>query len=178
MSGQQNETPLQISLADAIAELRAELSRARRAATGQDIRFSVEEIEVELSLEFGATRSAGGGFKVFSFVDLSGKLGASNKAAHKLKLKLTVDPPLTVFAGVAEFERALIRHRTDEGRQASKRRGVSFGRPQKLRPDQKTLALALIQEGRSISEVARTFNVHPATIHRCLNAPQAANPIL
>ena len=76
------------------------------------------------------------------------------------------------------IERALIRHRTDEGRQAAKRRGVSFGRPQKLRPDQKTLALALIQEGRSISEVARTFNVHPATIHRCLNAPQAANPIL
>jgi DNA invertase Pin-like site-specific DNA recombinase len=85
---------------------------------------------------------------------------------------------LTVFAGVAEFERALIRHRTDEGRRAAKRRGVSFGRPQKLRPDQKTLALALIQEGRSISEVARTLNVHPATIHRYLNAPQAANPIL
>src|SRR3954451_5092599 len=50
---------------------------------------------------------------------------------------------LTMFAGVAEFERALIRHRTDEGRQAAKRRGVSFGRPQKLRPDQKTLALSL-----------------------------------
>ena len=77
---------------------------------------------------------------------------------------------LTVFAGVAEFERALIRHRTDEGREAAKRRGVSFGRPQKLRPDQKTLVLSLVQEGRSISEVARTFNVHPATIHRCLSA--------
>jgi DNA invertase Pin-like site-specific DNA recombinase len=76
---------------------------------------------------------------------------------------------LTVFAGVAEFERALIKHRTDEGRQAAKRRGVSFGRPPKLRPDQEALAIALVQEGRSISEVARTFNVHPATIHRCLN---------
>jgi len=85
---------------------------------------------------------------------------------------------LTVFAGVAEFERALIRHRTDEGRQAAKRRGVSFGRPGKLRPDQKALALALVQEGRSISEVARTFNVHPATIHRCLNAPQASEAAL
>ncbi len=85
---------------------------------------------------------------------------------------------LTMFAGVAEFERALIRHRTDEGRQAAKRRGVSFGRPQKLRPDQKVLALSLVQEGRSISEVARTFNVHPATIHRCLNEPQAAEPAL
>ncbi len=66
---------------------------------------------------------------------------------------------LTMFAGVAEFERALIRHRTDEGRQAAKRRGVLFGRPQKLRPDQKALALSLVREGRSISEVARTFNV-------------------
>ncbi len=79
---------------------------------------------------------------------------------------------LTVFAGVAEFERALIRHRTDEGRQAAKRRGVSFGRPPKLRPDQEALAITLVQEGRSISEVARTFNVHPATIHRCLNKRQ------
>jgi DNA invertase Pin-like site-specific DNA recombinase len=79
---------------------------------------------------------------------------------------------LTVFAGVAEFERALIKHRTDEGRQAAKRRGVSFGRPPKLRPDQEVLVIALVQEGRSISEVARTFNVHPATIHRCLNKLQ------
>src|SRR3954470_13020203 len=31
---------------------------------------------------------------------------------------------LTMFAGVAEFERSLIKHRTDEGRQAAKRRGV------------------------------------------------------
>lgn len=81
---------------------------------------------------------------------------------------------LTMFAGVAEFERVLIRHRTDEGRQAAKRRGVSFGRPQKLRPDQKTLSL--VEESRSISEVARTFNVHPATVHRCLNTAKTAKP--
>ena len=31
---------------------------------------------------------------------------------------------------------------------------------QKLRLDQKTLAISLVQEGRSISEVARTFSVH------------------
>jgi DNA invertase Pin-like site-specific DNA recombinase len=85
---------------------------------------------------------------------------------------------LTRVAGVDEFERALIRHRTDEGRQAAKRRGVLFGRPQKLRPEQKALVRSLIQDGRSISEVARTFNVHPATIHRCLNEPQAPDPAL
>ena len=91
---------------------------------------------------------------------------------------ITDDEAEVLHFGVAEFERALIRLRTDEGRQAAKRRGVSFGRPQKLRSDQKTLVLALVQEGKSISAVARTFNVHPATIHRCLNAPQAAKSAL
>jgi DNA invertase Pin-like site-specific DNA recombinase len=78
---------------------------------------------------------------------------------------------LTVFAGIAEFERELIRQRTDEGRQAAKKRGVTFGRPFKLRPDQRELAARLLQEGRSVSEVARTFNVHPATIYRCIEVP-------
>ena len=39
---------------------------------------------------------------------------------------------MTVFAGIAEFERALIRERTGAGRQAAKQRGVRFGRPSKL----------------------------------------------
>ena len=63
---------------------------------------------------------------------------------------------LTVFAGIAEFERELIRQRTDEGRQAAKKRGVTFGRPPKLRPDQQELVSRLLQEGRFVSEVART----------------------
>jgi DNA invertase Pin-like site-specific DNA recombinase len=78
---------------------------------------------------------------------------------------------LTVFAGIAEFERELIRQRTDEGRQAARKRGVSFGRPAKLGPDQRELVARLLQEGRAVSEVARTFNVHPATIYRCIDMP-------
>lgn len=77
---------------------------------------------------------------------------------------------LTVFAGIAEFERALIASRTEEGRRSARQRGVVFGRPRKLRPDQQALARQLLHEGRSVSEVARTFNVHPATIYRCLEA--------
>lgn len=74
---------------------------------------------------------------------------------------------LTVFAGIAEFERELIRQRTADGRIAAKGRGVTFGRPRKLTPDQQGLALRLLEEGRSVSEVARTFAVHPATVYRC-----------
>lgn len=80
---------------------------------------------------------------------------------------------LTVFAGIAEFERSLIAARTEEGRRAAQTRGVAFGRPPKLRPDQRNLARQLIEEGKSVSEVARTFNVHPATIYRCIDENSA-----
>ena len=55
---------------------------------------------------------------------------------------------LTVFAGIAEFERALIATRTEEGRRDTQARGVPFGRPPKLRPDQRTLARHLIRNIR------------------------------
>jgi DNA invertase Pin-like site-specific DNA recombinase len=77
---------------------------------------------------------------------------------------------MTVFAGIAQFERSLILKRTDEGRKAAMSSGVSFGRPKKMRPDQAELARQLVLEGKSISAVARTFNVHPATIHRCIES--------
>lgn len=76
---------------------------------------------------------------------------------------------MTVLSGIAEFERSLILMRTREGREAAQARGVAFGRPSKLRNDQKELVRELVQTGQSISAVARTFNVHPATIYRCLN---------
>jgi DNA invertase Pin-like site-specific DNA recombinase len=40
---------------------------------------------------------------------------------------------MTVFAGIAEFERTLIISRTNDGRMAAKARGVTFGRPKKMR---------------------------------------------
>ena len=77
---------------------------------------------------------------------------------------------LTVFAGIAEFERSLIAPpRTEGGRRAAQARGVPFGRPPKLRPDPRARARHLIEEGKSVSAVARTFNVHVATIYRCLH---------
>lgn len=73
---------------------------------------------------------------------------------------------MTVFAGIAEFERDLIRERTGAGRAAAKERGVRFGRPEKMNEEQKLLAKRLLQEDKSVSEIAKTFNVHKATIYR------------
>jgi DNA invertase Pin-like site-specific DNA recombinase len=77
---------------------------------------------------------------------------------------------MTVFAGIAEFEKDLIRERTKAGRIAAKRRGVRFGRPRSLNPEQAKLAQRLIDEGKAVSEIAETFNVHIATIYRLAEA--------
>jgi DNA invertase Pin-like site-specific DNA recombinase len=80
---------------------------------------------------------------------------------------------MTVFGGIAEFERSLILTRTQEGREAAQARGVVFGRPAKMREDQKELARELVKSGQSIAAIARTFNVHPATIYRCIDKMQS-----
>lgn len=73
---------------------------------------------------------------------------------------------MTVFAAIAEFERDLLRERTSAGREAARRRGIHLGRPRKLNPEQAKLVQRLISEGKSIRQIAETFNVHAATIYR------------
>jgi DNA invertase Pin-like site-specific DNA recombinase len=77
---------------------------------------------------------------------------------------------LTVFAGIAEFERALIHQRTSSGRIAAMQRGVRFGRPSKLEPDQIALAHRLMGEGTPVRAIARMLNVHAATVYRAMAA--------
>ena len=77
---------------------------------------------------------------------------------------------LTVFAGIAEFERELIDERTRSGRMAAKARGVRFGRPPKLTADQIALAQRLVSEGTSVPEISKILNVHRATLYRSLQS--------
>ena len=75
---------------------------------------------------------------------------------------------LTVFAGIAEFERELIRERTRVGRMAAKTRDMRFGRPPKLTADQIALARRLVSEGTSVPEASKLLNVYRATLYRAL----------
>ena len=73
---------------------------------------------------------------------------------------------LTVLGGLAEFERELIRARTGEGRKRAKERGVRFGRPSVLTPNQRQETLRRLAHGEAQADVARSFNVSQATISR------------
>ena len=73
---------------------------------------------------------------------------------------------LTVLGGLAEFERELIRARTDEGRKRAQARGVKFGRKLKLTPHQQREALARREAGESLVEIGRSYNVSHSTISR------------
>ena len=77
---------------------------------------------------------------------------------------------LTVLGGLAEFERELIRARTDDGRRRAKARGVRFGRPVKLTTHQRKEAIQRLAEGALQADLARSYGVSQATISR-LAAP-------
>jgi DNA invertase Pin-like site-specific DNA recombinase len=73
---------------------------------------------------------------------------------------------LTVLGGLAEFERDLIRNRTGEGRARAKARGVKMGRKPKLTPHQRAEAIKRRDNGETLMEIARSYNVSHTTISR------------
>ena len=71
------------------------------------------------------------------------------------------------MAGLAEFERELIRARTGEGRARAVANGVKMGRKPKLTPHQKREAIRRRDRGEeSLAEIGRSYNVSGWTISR------------
>ncbi|CAJ5184118.1 resolvase domain-containing protein [Burkholderia pseudomallei] len=76
---------------------------------------------------------------------------------------------LTVFGGMAEFERSLIVERTSSGRAAAKARGTKFGRKPKLEPAQLKHIYQLVDDGKaSRQEIADLFGIDRSTLYRLL----------
>ena len=73
---------------------------------------------------------------------------------------------LTVLGGLAEFERDLIRVRTGEGRARAVARGQRMGRPPKLTAHQQKEAIKRRDQGETLADIGRSYNVSPATISR------------
>ncbi len=79
-----------------------------------------------------------------------------------------------IFGALAEFERELIRERTNAGLAAARARGRKGGRPRKLAPRQVATARTLLGDGKhSVTEVAEMLGVSRNTLYRALRADGA-----
>jgi DNA invertase Pin-like site-specific DNA recombinase len=98
-----------------------------------------------------------------------GEAGALFKSLHDAWADTTTPHGrlmLTILGGLAEFERSLIKARTDVGIKRAREAGVRFGRPPKLTKHQQRQAMKLLDQGEPQSAVARLLNVDQSTISR------------
>ena len=76
---------------------------------------------------------------------------------------------MQMVGSFAEFERAMIRERTQAGLVATRARGRIGGRRPKLGPQQQAAIVDMVHTGQqSQADAARLFRVHPATVSRLL----------
>jgi DNA invertase Pin-like site-specific DNA recombinase len=73
---------------------------------------------------------------------------------------------IAVLGGLADVERDLIRTRTAEGRSRAKAQGQHMGRPPALTLQQQVEARKRREEGATLKELARSYNVTTSTIQR------------
>ena len=80
-----------------------------------------------------------------------------------------------IFGALAEFERLLIKERTNAGLAAARARGRVGGRPKAMDEKKIQIAQSLYVDGKTtVSEICDTLNVSKATLYRNLKLPKAA----
>ena len=73
-----------------------------------------------------------------------------------------------LFASFAEFERNLIRERTEAGRIAARARGRFGGRPEKLGEKEQQMIQTLVSKKTSIKDIAQILKISRTTVYRYL----------
>ena len=72
-----------------------------------------------------------------------------------------------IFGALAEFERDIIRERTNAGLQAARARGRKGGRPKALTPKKAQMVQDLYRnKENSIDEICKTLNISRTTLYR------------
>ena len=78
-------------IADVIASLRANLEAAQKAGEGHDVRFLMDEVEVELNVTTTGDAKAEGAMK-FWVLNFGAEVKSKDEQTQKIRLKLkTVD---------------------------------------------------------------------------------------
>jgi DNA invertase Pin-like site-specific DNA recombinase len=73
---------------------------------------------------------------------------------------------IAVLGGLADMERDLIRPRTAEGRSRATARGQHMGRPPALTVQQQAEARQRLENGATLKELSKSYNVSESTISR------------
>ncbi len=80
----------------------------------------------------------------------------------------------TIFAGLAEFDRSIIRERTYAGLEAARSRGRVGGRPRSVSDDDIAAAKALLKDPEiTVRKVAERIGCSEATLYRYLPSARA-----
>lgn len=105
---------------------------------------------------------------LFSLVDRIKNIGANIKSLKEPWMDTTTPHGMllfSVFAGVSQFERDLIKERTNEGLKAARARGRVGGRP-KTDPKKMELALKLYDsKACSVADILKTTGISKATLY-------------
>jgi DNA invertase Pin-like site-specific DNA recombinase len=73
-----------------------------------------------------------------------------------------------IFGALAEFERNLIRERTQAGLAAARARGKKGGRPKVITVQKRSIVKELYDTGHPILDICRTLNISRATLYRAI----------
>src|ERR671914_898276 len=77
-----------------------------------------------------------------------------------------------IFGALAEFERNLIRERTQAGLTAARARGRTGGRPKALTGKQLSIARDLYEKRHPIADICRTLKISRATLYRYIKTAE------
>ena len=114
---------------------------------------------------------------LFELVEQVEKAGANIKSLKEPWLDTTTPQGrllFTIFSGVSQFERELIRERTMEGLASARARGRMGGRPGK---DKKIVEQALTlydSKAYSVDEISKTTGISRATLYKYINLRKEA----
>jgi DNA invertase Pin-like site-specific DNA recombinase len=81
-----------------------------------------------------------------------------------------------IFGALAEFERNLIRERTNAGLTAARARGRRGGRPKVLTGKKLSIAQDLYNRQHHIAEILQTLKISKATLYRAIKSEEKNQP--
>jgi hypothetical protein len=76
-----------VTVAEAIKQLRVQLEDAQREGASKGLQFMAKSVELELGIVFKSEKEGGGGVKAW-FLDISGRATVGDETTHKVKLVL------------------------------------------------------------------------------------------